>query len=73
MVGVSKHEEYKRQRRFSSIAPIVFGNTLHAHLESVRHLKLLVRAKIVKVIKVDLLFHQDDIEGITQKCAMALS
>jgi hypothetical protein len=53
-------------------ALIAFGNTLHAHLESESHLKVVISAKIVEYVIADLLFHQDDIEGVTQKCAMAL-
>ena len=33
---------------------------------------MFISAKIVKDVIADLLFHQDDIEGVTQKHAMAL-
>ena len=52
--------------------PVAFGNTLHVHLESASHLRVFISAKIVKDAIADLLFHQDDIEGVTQKHAMTL-
>jgi hypothetical protein len=57
---------------FFASALVAFGNTLHAHLGSASHLKVFIRAKTVEDVIADLLFHQDDIEGVTQKCAMAL-
>ena len=61
-----------RQRSMFASALDAFGNTLHAHLESASHLRVLISAKIVEDVIADLLFHQDDIEGVTQKHAMAL-
>ena len=49
-----KWEEYqnmkdiKDKEEFFAIAPIVFGNTLHAHLESASHLRVLISATILK-------------------------
>jgi hypothetical protein len=57
---------------FFSSEPVGFGNTLHAHLKSASHLKVFISAKIVEDVFADLLFHQDDIERVTQKNAMAL-
>ena len=45
---------------------------MHANLESSSHLRVFISAKIVEDVIVDLLFQQDDIEGVTQKCALAL-
>jgi hypothetical protein len=58
---------------FFARAPITFGNTLNAHMESASHLPVVMSAKIVEDITADLLFHQDDIERVAQICAMALS
>ena len=57
---------------FFASAPVAFGNTLHAHLEPASHLWVLISAKIMEDVIADLLFHQDDIEGVTQKHAMTL-
>ena len=73
-----KWEEYQNIERaedkevFFASAPVAFGNTLHAHLESASHLRVFISAKIVEDVIADLLFHPDDIEGVTQKRAMAL-
>jgi hypothetical protein len=73
-----KWEEYQNiksaedKEEFFSSALVAFGNTLHAHLESASHCRVLIHAKIVEDEIADLLFHQDDIEGVTQKRAMAL-
>ena len=75
---VEKWEEYQNMMNvegnevFFASAPIAFGNTLHSQLEFASHLGVLISAKIVEDVIADLLFHQDDIEGVTQKHAMAL-
>ena len=72
MGGASNHEEHRRQRIVFASALIAFGNTLHAHLESASHLRVVISAKIVEDVIAYLLFHQDDIKRVTQKRAMAL-
>ena len=73
-----KWEEYQDiksaedKEEFFSSAPVTFGNTLHTHLESASHIRVLISAKIVENVIADLLFHQDDIEGVTQICTLAL-
>ena len=47
-------------------------NTLHAHLESRSQHRVFISAKIVEDVIADLIFHPDDIEGVTQKYVMAL-
>jgi hypothetical protein len=67
-----KWEEYQNIKSaedkevFFASAPVAFGNTLHAHLESACHLRVLITAKIVEDVIADILFHQDDIEGLTR-------
>ena len=76
--NAEKWEEYQNIKSaedkevFFSSEPVAFGNTFHAHLEPASHLKVFISAKIVEDVIVDLLFHQDDIESVTQKNAMAL-
>jgi hypothetical protein len=77
-VHAEKWEEYQNiksaedKELFFSSEPVGFGNTLHAHLKSASHLKELISPKIVEDVIADLLFHQNDIERVTQKSAMAL-
>ena len=61
-----------KQRSIFASAPVAFGNTLHAHLEPASHLRVFISAKIMEDVIADLLFHQDDIEGVTKKHPMAL-
>ena len=73
-----KCEEYQNIKSaegkevFIASAMVAFGNNLHAHLESASHLRVLISAKLVEDVIADLLFHQDDIEGVTQKHTMVL-
>ena len=75
---VEKWEEYQNMMNvegnevFFASAPIAFGNTLHSQLEFASHLGVLISAKIVEDVIADLLFHQGDIEGVTQKHVIAL-
>ena len=72
MGGVSNIKSAEDKEVFFASVTVAFGNTLHAHLESASHLRLFISAKIIEDVIADLLFHPDDIEGVTQKCAMAL-
>ena len=57
---------------FFASAHVAFGSTMHSHLESASNLRVLISAKIVEDVIADLLFHQDDIEGVTQTRTMVL-
>jgi hypothetical protein len=68
-----KWEEYQNIKNvegnvafFASVL-IALRNIFHAHPDSASHLRVLISAKIVEDILVDLLFHYDNIEGATQK------
>ena len=61
--------KYKNQQFFKSRS--AFMNILNAHLESSLHIRILVNAPIIETVVGDLLFHPDDVDGMT--CERALS
>ena len=60
-----------REDNFNSI-PHAFVNTLDVHMEPCTKLRLLINGPIVDTILGKLLFHPDDVEGITRGQALSL-
>ncbi|KAH6567445.1 hypothetical protein BASA50_003292 [Batrachochytrium salamandrivorans] len=73
-----KWEEYQRihtsdeREAFFTNREIPFIATLDAHFESERPLQFLINKDIVDIIIGDLLFHPDDVEGISHTRALTL-
>lgn len=73
-----KWEEYKTlitaadKEQFFKSVPTAFVNTLDAHFETSSHLRVLINGNIVEVVVGDLLFHPDDLEGVTHERALEL-
>ena len=49
-----------------------FVNSLYAHLKSSRHIRILVNAPNIKTVVGELLFHPNDVDGVTRERALNL-
>ena len=74
----TKWEEYQKldsqedREKFFEDADVPFVNTLHAHKDQdLDHIRVLVNAPIVETIVGDLLFHPDDVAGVTHERALS--
>ena len=47
-------------------------NSLDAHLESSRHIRILVNAPNIEMVVGELLFHPNDVDGVTRERALNL-
>ena len=59
------------KEQFFKIRP-AFVNSLNANLESSPHIHILVNAPIIETVVGELLFHPDDVNGVTHERALNL-